>query len=134
MVQISILKMTSLPEWLQTPSTISNTHTIQSTSPAILSMDQFDIRIRLVNIPNKLSLLPGQPITMSIPPGFSTDYEIIIKPNLSIMQFFCSPYHTGPKLTLLNREQIYQCHPTKKKPSHQYQNVHRSKESSSCLH
>ena len=38
---------------------ISNHQTVQATSPMILSMDQYDTRSRLVNIPNKLSLLPG---------------------------------------------------------------------------
>ena len=49
---------------------IAGIHTVQSTSPAILNMDQFDTRIRLVNIPNKVNILPGEEITFTVPPGF----------------------------------------------------------------
>ena len=71
---------------------IGNTHTVQSTSPSILSMDQSDTRIRLSNIQNKLSPIPGEPINLSVPPRLSSNCETIVEPSLAQSHSLFTPH------------------------------------------
>ena len=79
---------------------IGNYQTIQAISLTILSMDQYDTRSRLVNIPNKLSLLPGEPIILSVPTGFPANCEIIVEPNLAQTTDFFTPHITQVRNSL----------------------------------
>ena len=73
---------------------IGNHQTVQATSLTIISMDQYNTRSRLVNIPNKLSLLLGETVSLSVLSGFPADCEIIIEPNLAQTTDFFTPHIT----------------------------------------
>ena len=85
---------------------ISNQQTVHDTSLMILSIDQHDTRSRLVNIPNKLSLLPGEPISLSVPSGFLANCEILVEPNLTQTTHFFAPHITQVRNYLHNKKQI----------------------------
>ena len=70
---------------------IAGIHTFQSTAPAILNMDQFDTRQRLVHVPNKIDIVPGEMITFSVPSGFPSECEVAVEPNLAQVRAFFTP-------------------------------------------
>ena len=76
---------------------IRSKQTVPATSPDILFMDQYDTHSRMVNIPHKLSLLPGEPITLSVPPGFLTKCKIVVESNLAQYTNFFHPCITHIK-------------------------------------
>jgi hypothetical protein len=73
---------------------IAGIHTVQSTYPAILSMDKLDTRQRLVKVNSKVNIVPGEMITFTVPPGFPPDCEVAVEPNLMQAPFFFTPHIT----------------------------------------
>ena len=115
---------------------IGSKQTVLPTPPDILAMDQYDTRSRMVNIPHNLSLLPGEPITLSVPTGFLTDCKIVVEPNLAQTTNFFHPViaHVKNSTFMIKNSNTRKNQVTQLKKNCQAVMIHRTDEAKAVHH
>lgn len=77
--------------------TIQGTLTVQCASPALLTLDKLDTKVRRVTVLRQVSILPGDTMTFNLPADVCDQADLAIEPDLGQSKPFFSPKIISPK-------------------------------------